>query len=519
MHKIYLIIFLVLFAKLTADSTRENADEIDQFVIQTMESWSTPGIALSIVQNDDVVKAQGYGTRERGVDAPVDENTLFQICSLTKAFTGLTASMLVDEKRLEWEEPVRTYWPEFKLKDETATQLMTIRDLLSGRTGLPSTGMQAWRLWWHTNRTEDELIQRTAEMNPAFSFRAHFSYSNMAYVLASKVMEKVSGKPWQEYCAEKIFKPLEMENTTFNFNTFLESDNKVKSHLAPYFRKDPIAYQSLDMIAAAGGIISNAKDMTKWLKYLLQQGPLIKETQNAQSVIEPIISNVYKWNIYTYFNPVAAYGYGWMLYRVGDKEIYMHTGLSDGAQTLLAIVPEEKLGICILSNQSENPALACLLNSLLDKYLKKEPRDWNKIGQDAIKSMELEFDAQITQIKADRNKDLAPTFLLQNYSGEYVNLAFGTVRISKDENSLLITTYNNDKGSLEHWQGDDFSITGIPSYTPILQQVTFILSDDKKDIIGLRMPCVGFFKKEPSPQEPKNDKPIEDTPQKSEILT
>lgn len=498
MDKLFFIFIFLMFSCLHAEPQLPEQDDIDRYVQQTMEIWGTPGIAISIVQNDKEIKVKGYGTRERGVDAPIDENTLFQICSLTKPFTGLSASMMVDEKKLDWEEPVKTYWPEFKVKDEIATKEITIRDLLSGRTGLPNEGIQVWRLWWHTKRSEDELIERVKELGPSYPIRAHFTYSNMAYVLASKVMENAGGRPWQEYTAEKIFKPLGMDDTTFSFNTFLETDNRAKAHIDAYYRKEPIEYQSLSMIPAAGGIISNAKDMTKWLKYGLKQDPVFMETQKAQSVVEPVPDNDMKWSIYTYNNPVVGYGYGWMIYRMGDKEIYMTRGFSDGIHNVIAMVPKENLGICILSNQSENPSLGVLLNILLEKFLNLEVQDWNKKALEVVAQLDKEGKDDLQKIIASRKKDIPPTLSLENYVGTYTHLAYGTVKIALENDGLLITTYNDDKGHLEHWEENDFNIADIASYTPIIQQVRFVPADDNKKIEGLRMPCVGFFKKDSS---------------------
>jgi CubicO group peptidase (beta-lactamase class C family) len=170
---------------------------------QTLQEWDIPGLSLAVVHNDQDVAVAGYGVKQRGTTDPVDRETLFQIASLSKAFTAASIGMLVEKGSIQWEQPIKTYLPEFHLKDPAATDGMTLRDLLSHRTGLPGASKQCWRLWSCTNRSSDELIRRLGHVDPAYPFRAHFSYNNVAYLIASRVAERVSGTSWTKLCEHK----------------------------------------------------------------------------------------------------------------------------------------------------------------------------------------------------------------------------------------------------------------------------------------------------------------------------
>lgn len=477
--------------------------EIDAAANRTLKEWEIPGLALSIVHQGKQLKCEGYGVKERGGSDKVDADTLFQIASLTKAFTGLTASMLVEEGKIQWEQPIHTLLPTIRLKDPVATEQMTLRDLLSHRTGLPGTGTQKeWRLWWHMNRTADDLLARLIFIDPAHPFRSHFTYNNGAYIIASRAIAQAAGMPWTEICEKQIFLPLDMKRTNLSYSSLTKENNAAAPHLPPSIRKEPLPWFNCEFGAASGGINSCANDMARWLAYCLSSPPVFAATVHPQSLVEAagLLSDtsIISWPMYTRGQAIANYGYGWMMYMLGNRIVYTHMGIVDGMQSILALVPSEQLGICILTNASSHYGHAALLNTLLDRFCGLEKTDWHAKGHQIKKSIE-EKNQEIKQRMLNaRNGEIKPTLELSAYAGTYTHPAYGNVRIGFQNNTLHITLFSHEEGTLDHWQKDQFAITGIASAPTSPWLIEFHTSTDQSKIISFTMPDLGVFTKTPN---------------------
>jgi CubicO group peptidase (beta-lactamase class C family) len=296
----------------------------DALAENTLKEWDIPGIALSIVQENNIIKTEGYGVKQRGTFNKVDSETVFQICSLTKAFSTYMINILAEKGQLKWEEPIITYLPSFLLKDSIATSQMTLRDLLSHRTGLPGTSKECWRLWWHTKRTTDDLLNRLKFVDPAYPFRSHSTYNNMAYVLASQIASEVSGSKWEDLCEKHIFKSLGMKRTNFSYKFLLDDKNVASPHLIPDLKKDPIMWDNWESVKATGGINSCAKDMAIWMTHLLKS-PNFRAIANPQSLFEfeGLLDELSmpSSKIFSHNQNIINYGLGWMIYTLNNYEI------------------------------------------------------------------------------------------------------------------------------------------------------------------------------------------------------
>lgn len=230
-----------------------SSQEIDSMANATLKEWDIPGMSIAVVHKGKDVKVAGYGVKQRGTTDVVNNETLFQIASLSKAFTASAIGTLVEQGKLQWEQPIKSFLPNFHLKDPVATEEITLRDLLSHRTGLPGTSKQSWRLWFNTNRSSDELVRRLANVDPAYPFRSHFSYNNVAYMIASKVAEQTSGTPWPTFCDQKIFSPLGMSRTHMSYDRLIHDQKAASPHLLRSMRERPIAPQNWESLSAAAG--------------------------------------------------------------------------------------------------------------------------------------------------------------------------------------------------------------------------------------------------------------------------
>lgn len=468
-----------------------STQEIDALVQETLKEWGIPGIGLAVIYQGHEVRVAGYGVKRRRKSDPVTKDTLFQIASLTKAFTAASAAMLVEEGKLQWEVPIINYLPSFQLKDDYATKNMTLRDLLSGRTGLPGISKQCWRLWWHVDRSSDELIRRLKEVDFAYPFRAHFSYNNMAYLIGSRIVEAVSHQPWPEFCEKRIFKPLGMTRTTFSYARLSQDLDVASAHLNLTLAEASIPWENWGKIAAAGGCISCASDMALWLRYCLSPPSFLRECQKPQGLMEvegfldPIGS--FSWPVYSHEQPIVAYGYGWMIYSLDNKTVLFHTGLSDGMQAFLGIVPEEHLGIAILTNEAPQLGAACLFNALLDQFLHRPKVDWHAKAHAQTVAMEEAGKAALEAKKTP----FKPSLPLEKYVGHYEHPAYGTLEVSLKDKILYFELFTHEKGVLDPWGGDQFKLL-LPS-TPWL--IEFGVSRDRSGVTAIKVPDFAVFKK------------------------
>lgn len=474
---------------------------IDDLANLTLKAWDIPGMGLSIVYQGKDLKISGYGTKVRDGTDPVDEYTVFQIGSITKCFVSLALSMLVNQGKLQWDQPIIEYYPQLKFKDPIARQNVTLRDLMAHRSGLPPISRQAWRLWWSTKNSIKQIIELLGEVDPGSSFRSHFAYSNTAYLLATDIVHHVLKTPFKDYCAKNIFEPLHMTRTNMSLD-FLKQDKNVASpHKLRKFVKEPIEWSTF--FNNACGMNSCAKDMAHWLKYCLSGAQAIAYTQKPETVIEPegIFDplTVSMWSIFAHEHKITNYGLGWMMYTLNNHQILFHTGLIDGMQAIACVVPDIQLGICILTNTSIHLAAGGLLNQLLDIFLDIEKVDWLQKGLKVTSDYEKHIVKQLQSHEEKRAKNTTPSLPLDAYLGNYIHPAYGLITIKKAEDQLKIFLPSQEEGSLKHSQYDEFEIIGVSSQCVFPWLIEFQFSEDRREVVSLSMQDLGIFTKSKNP--------------------
>ena len=489
----YICWFVGIHSLLLAQEFPSSCD-IDKLANETLVEWNIPGLALSVVHKGKEVCVSGYGVKKKGEPDPVTKETIFQVASLTKAFTSATIGSLVDEGRLEWERPIRFYLPSFRLQDEYASHHMSLRDLLSGRTGLPGTSKECWRIWAHTERNSEDLLRRLQYVTPAYSFRSHFSYNNMAYMVAAKVVEQVTGIPWTQCCADRLLVPLAMDRSSFSFEALSKDNNVASAHIGGRV----VPWQRWDHLFGAAGLNSCAQDMTKWLVYCLSSPRCLKESMKAETLMESEgmlnpLSNLV-WPIYAHGQQIVSYGYGWMIYRLNNRTVCFHLGFSDGMQSILAVVPEEELGICILTNQSPHLGAACLLQELLDRYLHNPAVSWHDQGHKVVQKI---GQAVEVERKAILTKGFRPTRPLGDYVGRYTHPAYGTVIVSLNSESLEFCVWTGEKGPLIPFEKDEFVVVDEPADPTNPLHLSFIFPEERKKEAVLVISNLGEFRADP----------------------
>jgi len=433
--------------------------EFDDYINKAIKEWEVPGLAIAIVKNDKVVFAKGYGVRKLGDPTPVDEKTMFAIGSASKAFTAAAVAMLVDEGKLKWDDPVTKNLPGFQLFDPYATREMTVRDLLCHRSGLERGDF----LWYGSPYSRDEIIKRVRYLKPSWSFRSLFGYQNIMYLTAGQTVAAASGKTWDDFIAQRIFKPLGMNASNTSIRDLSASGNVASPHTKIEEKVEVVPWRNIDNIAPAGSINSNALDMAQWLRLQLGGGKFgneqlissgaVKEMHQAQTIIrfEP------PWSLIMPQAHFLEYGLGWFLHDHAGRKVVQHGGNIDGMSALVAMIPEEKLGVVILTNMNGTLVTEAIAYKVFDWYLKSGDRDWAGDLRKTIKEFEAQGKAAQKKIEDARVKGTQPSLALDKYAGTYKDEMIGDAKVELQNGKLVLTT-PSFAGDLEHWNYDTFRV-------------------------------------------------------------
>lgn len=444
--------------------------DLDSYVARVLKEFQVPGLAVAIVKDGNVVLAKGYGVRKLGEPAAVDEHTLFGIASNTKAFTAAALAMLVDEGKISWDDPVTKHLPMFQLYDPYVTREMTIRDLLTHRSGL---GLGAGDLlWWPpTDYSREEIIRRFRFVKPATSFRSRYAYDNVLYMVGGQIIPAVTGKSWDQFIRERIFKPLLMNESNTSVSAFRPGDNIAIPHAPVEGRIEAIKYINLDNVGPAGAINSNVSDMARWVILQLNHGRVSPADASARLFSERQSREM--WTAQT-ITPLgdpppqlaalkanfSAYGLGWGLTDYRGKKVVSHTGGLPGYVSRVALIPDLKLGVVVLTNQESGGAFQAIVYHVFDHYLGASGTDWIA----AFRTLEEQGRARAADFEkrqsASRAADSKPSLPVGKYAGRYVDAWYGEAVIS-DENGKLVLKFSHTPaltGDLEHWQYDTFKV-------------------------------------------------------------
>jgi CubicO group peptidase (beta-lactamase class C family) len=440
--------------------------DLDDYVARAMKTFDVPGMAVAIVKDGKVVVSKGYGVRKLGEAAPVDQNSLFGIGSNTKAFTAAALATMVDDGKIAWDDPVYERLKGFEMYDPYVSKEMRIRDLLCHRSGL-GLGEGDLMFWPHTTFTRDEVVERLRFLKPATSFRTTYAYNNLMFVTAGQVVAEVSGKSWDDYLREKIFLPLGMNSTNTSTNAFREGENWARPHSKVEGRLQTIPLENLDNAGPAGSINSSVADMSKWLLLQLNHGEIpgtgariFSEKSShemwAQQMIVPIGEAPPE--LKALQAQFAGYGMGWALRDYKGRKLIGHSGGVAGFVTRVMLVPQENLGVVILTNAEESGAFQSVLFHILDSFLGGPTQDYIL----AFKALEdkSQKEAGETMAKASqaRAADSKPSLALEKYSGDYSDPWYGKVTIRQENGGLVLNFERTRKGlaDLQHWQYDTF---------------------------------------------------------------
>ncbi len=489
------LVIQVVFVVANSFAQKEPFRGLDAYVQKAMKEWEVPGLALAIVKDDKMIYARGYGVQKLGESTTVNEKTIFAIGSTTKAMTAMCMGLLVDEKKISWDDPAAKYLKGFQLSDPYVTRELMVRDLLTHRAGLERGDL----LWYRSPYSRDEVLQRIRYLKPGWGFRARYGYQNIMYLAAGQIIPEVAGKSWDDFIQERLFKPLSMTSTTTSTKALEGMSNVATPHGVIDDKVQVISWVNIDNIAPAGSVNSNVVDMAQWIRLNLNEGmfngqqivskEVMKEAQTPQTIIRlDSLSQALRPS--THF---STYGFGWVLNDYLGHYIVSHGGAIHGMRAQVTLVPEEKLGLVILINSTRATINAALMYRILDHYLGGKERDWsaeylkiNKEAQDKAKAEEKKREEE-------RAKDSKPSLSQEKYVGTYKNEMYGDVTIKEENGKLVIQFYPAYVGDMNHWQYDTYQVAWRDK-TEGKELVTFTLNPSGK-VDWLKWQGLADFKK------------------------
>ncbi|GEP50701.1 serine hydrolase [Flavobacterium noncentrifugens] len=465
MKQAFSLFLLVLTSSAFAQISEK---QIDELVQKTLTAFDVPGIAVAVVKDGKVVHSKGYGIRSVITKEKVNENTLFGIASNSKAFTSAALGILVDEGKLNWDDKVVKFIPEFKMYNDYVTHEFTIRDLLTHRSGL-GLGAGDLMIWPDGNNfTTEDIIRNLQFLKPVSAFRTKYDYDNLLYIVAGEIVTRVSGKSWCDFIESRILKPLEMTHTAAAFSRLKDTSNVIAPHVPTDGKLKVIKRYQGQVFDPAAGIYSSVNDLSKWVIMQLNDGKYGANNQNQ--LFSKTVHNE-MWTSQTilpnrkatpYTSNFRSYGLGWQLTDINGHLQVSHTGGLDGIVTQVLMIPDLNLGIIVLTNQQSGAAFTAISNTIKDSYLKLPAFDHvanlskdSQQKEDDADKITTEVWAQIVKNQKDKIKTD-----LKKYTGTFKDNWFGNIELTEKNGKFYFQSERSKqlKGEIFFYKDQTFVV-------------------------------------------------------------
>ena len=439
---------------MTTGSTSSGLENLDAFILEAMETWKVPGLGVAVVKDGQVAHARGYGWRDLKNRQPATSTTLFAIGSITKSFTVAALAALAQQGKLDWDTPVREYLPDFRLYDPVATERMTPRDLVTHRSGLPRHD----GVWYNAPLSREELYHRLRYLEPSRDFRSAYQYNNLMFMTAGYLAERLSGLSWEECVRQTLFAPLGMDRANFSVN----DSQKTEDYALPYQLDEKeevkeIEFRGIDAMGPAGSINASIEDMIPYLLLHLNGGKHgetqalaerdVKQMQSPQMVGLDLLP----------FPEIghAHYGLGLGVGSYRGHKTVAHGGGIDGFTALLTFLPQDRIGMILLTNMSGTALTGALAYSLYDRLLGLEPIPWSARFKEMQEKGKAAEEAAKAHGLTPQKPDTRPAHPLEEYAGEYEHPAYGTVKVETEGDALKVS-HHGFTSPLKHFHYEVF---------------------------------------------------------------
>jgi CubicO group peptidase (beta-lactamase class C family) len=476
----------LLFAPRTA-RTQEPFPGLDPYVSKAMQTWKVPGLAIAIVRHDSVLYTKGFGVLAVGAATQVNDQTLFEIGSSSKAFTATLVSMLVADGKMRYDAHLTDYLPDFRMYDPVANSEVTVRDALTHRSGIARGEL----VWLGSGLSRDEVLHHLRFLKPDAPFRSHYSYQNMMFLAAGQAAGKAGGSTWDELVKQRIFEPVGMTSTVTDYHN--AGPNTARPH---GMVKDSVfaeAFMNGNNIAPAGAILSSARDMAQWLRFQLADGSIngkrlvsaaaFRETHTPQILMtgapeagmRPLSDSV----PVTHF---STYGMGWIIEDYHGHLMWQHGGNTIGSTAAVGMLPEDHFGVVVLSNMAGAQLPGILMHYIFDRQIGAPMHDLSAEAYARVIAQRRRADsAQVAQAGASHHA--APPVELAAFAGSYADSLYGDATVTL-ENGQLVLKRGEWQGPLEFENTLNFTWK-LPGTSPLPSMpIKFEVSPDGK-VAGL----------------------------------
>ena len=468
-----------------AVAARQALGGFEAWVDSALSAWHVVGAGVGIVVDGEIVYARGHGLRDRDARLGVTTQTLFAIGSASKAFTVFALGTLVDQGRIAWDAPVVTYLPWFRMHDPDVTRRLSVRDLVTHRSGLPRHDLT----WYNnTTATREDLVRRLRYLPLNRDLRETFQYNNLMFVTAGYLVGTVMNMSWEEAIRSLVFQPLGMTGSDFSVADLQRAPDFSLPYEVRHDTVRQMPFRDITLVAPAGSINSNVDDMLKWVRMQLSDG-----TVDGRRVIQAATLQ----DMHAPHMPIGLpnqpefgaqdYGMGWFLtsYR-GHYEV-SHGGNIDGFSALVTLYPRDRLGIVVLTNQNGSTLPGLIARHAADRIFGPPRRDWNGEALRRRTAGEAEERQAEQRKESVRVANTRPSHPLADYVGDYADSGYGTLRVTLDS-ARLIATYNGIRTPLGHWHYDVFNGLRVP-VDPTFEDMKFSFQGNiKGDIDAVLAP-------------------------------
>ncbi|WP_375417954.1 serine hydrolase [uncultured Hymenobacter sp.] len=469
-------------------------DSLDAYVRRGLRLWNIPGLAVVVVKDGQTVIEKGYGTR--AVPTPgapaeaVDANTLFMIASNSKLFTGTVLAQLEEEKKLSLSDPVRKYLPDFRLYDSTSTRLVTVRDLMAHHFGTKT--FQGDFTFWNSSLSRADIVRRMRLLKPGGQFRQDYGYCNSGFVAAGEIVPVVSGGlKWEDFVQQRIIAPLAMSNTYPLTAGYAQRANIALPYSTSFGPLTRLPFDNIDNLGPAASLVSSVHDLSHWLQFQLDSGryegrqimpwATLRRTRAGNTLISARKSPI----LPSHF---STYGLGVFSSDYNGRQLFNHTGGADGFVTGVCFVPEERLGLAVLTNQDNQSFFEALRYQLLDAYLGVPYVDRSRQLWLRSQPGQAEVNQAVATLNARAAKRKKLPRALSAYAGTYQNPLYGPITVEAKGKQLVARFANHPQltATFDYLDGEQFRTTySSPIYGP--QPATFTVENGQVKAVEIRV--------------------------------
>jgi CubicO group peptidase (beta-lactamase class C family) len=465
-------IALVATSQVALAQSAEPFPGLSEYITKAVQTWKIPGLAVAIVRNDSVLYTKGFGVLAAGSTTPVNDKTLFEIGSSSKAFTATIAAMLVGDGKMKWDERLTAYLPDFRMYDPVANEGVTLRDALTHRSGIARGEL----VWLGANISRDEVLHRVRFLKPEAPFRSHYSYQNMMFLAAGQAEGKAAGTTWDELVRTRIFGPLGMTSSVTS-SKGLENANVSTPHGMDHDTPVKKPQFDGDNIGPAGAIMSNAVDMAQWLRFQLNDGQVngkrlvnsaaFRETHTSQIVIPAGGAGGGRGGAPDTLPPATrfhTYGMGWMVEDYRGQFTWQHGGNTPGMTTAVGVMPDKHFGVVVLSNMQSAQLPELLRQYIFDRAVGAPVRDLSGEAYARYAVQRKRADSVEKTQATEHPANATPPLPLTAYEGTYADSLYGDATVSIKDGRLELVR-GDWHAPLEYWNATNFrwnasSVTG-----------------------------------------------------------